>query len=86
MSENAINMFLYIPAYICEEAEKVCSEAVMPYMPSIIEALTKHIGGGILGMQDTLRTQMNSTFTLTNGKVEDIQKVNSCLSRPHLVS
>ncbi|XP_027875640.1 protein Niban-like [Xiphophorus couchianus] len=68
-----------VRAYICEEAEKVCSEAVMPYMPSIIEALTEHIGGGILGMQDTLRTQMNSTFTLTNGKVEDIQKILTSL-------
>ncbi|XP_007565182.1 protein Niban [Poecilia formosa] len=68
-----------VRAYICEEAEKVCSESVMPYMPSIIEALTEHIGGGILGMQDTLRTQMNATFSLTNGKEEDTQKALTSL-------
>ncbi|XP_043990072.1 protein Niban 1-like [Gambusia affinis] len=68
-----------VRAYICEDAEKVCSEAVMPYMPSIIDVITEHIGGGIQGMQDALRTQMNSTFTLTNGNVEDIQKILTSL-------
>ncbi|XP_054889144.1 protein Niban 1-like [Poeciliopsis prolifica] len=65
--------------YICEEAEKVCSESVMPYVPSIIEALNEHIEGGILGMQDTLRTQMNSTLSLTNGNGEDTLKALTSL-------
>ncbi|MEQ2290835.1 hypothetical protein AMECASPLE_007059, partial [Ameca splendens] len=68
-----------VRACICEEAEKVCSESVVPYISSILEALTEHIGPGILGMQDTLRTQMNSAFSLTNGQVEDIKKALTSL-------
>lgn len=64
---------------ISEEAEKVCSESVVPYLSSILEALTEHIGAGILGMQDTLKTQMNSTISLTNGKVEDTEKALTSL-------
>ncbi|KAK5607078.1 hypothetical protein CRENBAI_008062 [Crenichthys baileyi] len=68
-----------VRACICEEAEKVCSESVVPYISSILEALTEHIGPGILGMQDTLRTQMKSAFSLTNGQVEDIKKALTSL-------
>ncbi|XP_037837931.1 protein Niban 1 isoform X2 [Kryptolebias marmoratus] len=63
---------------ICEEAKEVCSESVIPYMSSILEVLTEHIGAGILGMQHTLKTQMNSAFSVTNG-TEDTQKVLSSL-------
>ncbi|KAM4727895.1 protein Niban 1-like [Anableps anableps] len=68
-----------VRACICEEAEKVCRESVVPYMSSILEALNEHIGAGILGMQDTLQTQMNTAFSLTNGKVEDTEKALTSL-------
>ncbi|XP_038127393.1 protein Niban 1-like [Cyprinodon tularosa] len=63
-----------VRACISEEIEKVCSESVVPYLSSILEALNEHIGAGILGMQNTLQTQMNSAFSLTNGKAEDTKK------------
>uniref|UniRef100_A0A3Q0QPR8 Niban 1/2/3 domain-containing protein n=1 Tax=Amphilophus citrinellus TaxID=61819 RepID=A0A3Q0QPR8_AMPCI len=49
-----------VRACVCEEAEKVCSESVAPYMSSILEALTENISAGILGMQRTLHAQMDS--------------------------
>ncbi|KAF7222819.1 protein Niban 1 [Nothobranchius furzeri] len=64
-----------VRACICEEAEEVCGESIVPYMSSILEALTEHIGDGILGMQHTLQTQMSSAFSLTNGKAEGTTKV-----------
>ncbi|KAM4551663.1 protein Niban 1-like [Odontesthes bonariensis] len=68
-----------VRACICEEAEKVCSESVAPYMCSILEALTENIGAGILGMQHTLHTQMDSAFSLTDGRTEETKKVLSSL-------
>ncbi|XP_015236363.1 PREDICTED: protein Niban-like [Cyprinodon variegatus] len=68
-----------VRACISEETEKVCSESVVPYLSSILEALNEHIGAGILGMQDTLQTQMNSAFSLTNGKAEDTKKALTAL-------
>lgn len=53
----------------------MCSESIVPYMSSILQVLTEHIGAGILGMQNTLKTQMNSSFSLTNGGTDDTQKV-----------
>ncbi|XP_035526469.1 protein Niban 1-like [Morone saxatilis] len=64
---------------ICEEAEKVCGEAVAPYMTSILEALTENISAGIQGMQRTLHTQMDSAFTHTNGGTEEMNKALSTL-------
>ncbi|XP_044074760.1 protein Niban 1-like [Siniperca chuatsi] len=68
-----------VRACICEEAEKVCSESVAPYMSSILEALTENISAGIQGMQHTLHTQMDSAFTHTNGGTEETKKALSTL-------
>ena len=68
-----------VPVCIHEEAEKVYSESVAPYMPSILEVLTENISAGILGMQQTLHTQMDSAFTHTNGGTEDTKKVRENL-------
>ncbi|XP_030258564.1 protein Niban 1-like [Sparus aurata] len=59
---------------ICEDAEKVCSECVAPYMSSILEALTEHISAGIQGMRHTLHTRMDSAFTHTNGGTPETKK------------
>ncbi|XP_073347087.1 protein Niban 1-like [Pagrus major] len=64
---------------ICEEAEKVCSECVAPYMSSILEVLTENISAGIQGMQHTLHTQMDSAFTHTNGGTPETKKALSTL-------
>lgn len=64
-----------VPASVCEEAEKVCSESVVPYMSSILEALTENISAGIQQMQNILHTQMDSAFTQTNGGTEETTKV-----------
>ncbi|XP_040000691.1 protein Niban 1-like isoform X2 [Xiphias gladius] len=63
-----------VRACICEEAEKVYSESVAPYMSSILEVLTENLSAGIQGMQQTLRTQMDSVFTHTNGGTEETEK------------
>ncbi|KAM4556778.1 protein Niban 1-like [Fundulus diaphanus] len=68
-----------VRACILGEAEKVCGECVVPYLSSILEALTEHIGAGILGMQGTLRTRMNAAFSLTNEKTEDTKKALTSL-------
>ncbi|XP_029971770.1 protein Niban-like [Salarias fasciatus] len=65
---------------ICEEAEKVCSESVSPYMSSILEVLTEHVSAGVTGMRDTLHSQMNSAFANSNGGAEKLQKALSSLS------
>lgn len=75
---NTLWMFLYVAACILEEAEKVCSESVAPFLSSILEALSENIGSGILGMQETLHTQMDSNFSLTNGGTEETKQVR-CL-------
>ncbi|KAG8013849.1 Protein Niban [Nibea albiflora] len=62
-----------VRACICEEAVKVCSESVAPYMSSILEALTENISAGIQGMRRTLQTQMDAAFT--NGGTGDAKKV-----------
>ncbi|XP_041849579.1 protein Niban 1-like [Melanotaenia boesemani] len=72
-----------VRACIYEEAEKVCSESIGPYLSSILEVLTGNIGAGILGMQHTLRTQMDSAFSLTNGGTEETKKV---LTNLHSIS
>lgn len=64
-----------VPASVCEEAEKVGSESVVPYMSSILEALTENISAGIQQMQNILQTQMDSAFTHTNGGTEETAKV-----------
>ncbi|XP_054452805.1 protein Niban 1-like isoform X2 [Anoplopoma fimbria] len=66
-----------IKACVHEEADKVCSESVAPYMSSILEALTENISAGIQGMQHTLHTQMD--FTHTNGGMEETKKALSPL-------
>ncbi|KAE8291412.1 Protein Niban [Larimichthys crocea] len=66
-----------VRACICEEAEKVCSESVAPYMSSILEALTENISAGIQGMRHTLQTQMDAAFT--NGGTGDTKKALSTL-------
>ncbi|XP_028284159.1 protein Niban-like isoform X2 [Parambassis ranga] len=68
-----------VRACICEEACKVCSECVAPYLSSILDALTENISAGILGMQETLHTQMDSTFSHTNGGTEETKKALSGL-------
>uniref|UniRef100_A0A3P9LD71 Niban 1/2/3 domain-containing protein n=1 Tax=Oryzias latipes TaxID=8090 RepID=A0A3P9LD71_ORYLA len=68
-----------VKACILEEAEKVCSESVAPFLSSILEALSENIGSGILGMQDTLHTQMDSNFSLTNGGTEETKQISSSL-------
>ncbi|KAI3374475.1 hypothetical protein L3Q82_006300 [Scortum barcoo] len=68
-----------VRACVCEEAEKVCSESVAPYMSSILEALTENISTGIHEMQHTLRTQMDSAFTHANGGTEETNKALSSL-------
>lgn len=68
-----LNVCVCVPACICEEAEKVCSESVAPYMSSILEALTENISAGIQGMRHTLQTQMDAAFT--NGGTGDTKKV-----------
>ncbi|XP_070830593.1 protein Niban 1-like [Chaetodon trifascialis] len=68
-----------VRACIHEEAEKVCSESVAPYMSSILEALTENISTGIQGMQRSLHTQMDSAFTHTNGGTGDTKKALSTL-------
>ncbi|XP_063318250.1 protein Niban 1-like [Pelmatolapia mariae] len=68
-----------VRACVCEEAEKVCSESVAPYMSSILEALTENISGGILGMQRTLKTQMDSAFLHKNEGTEETKKALSSL-------
>lgn len=55
----------------------MCSEFVAPYMSSILEALTENISAGILGMQRTLRAQMDSAFSHTNGGREETEKVRA---------
>lgn len=69
---------MYVAACICEEAEKVCSESVAPFLSSILEVMSENIGAGILGMQETLHTQMDSDFSLTNGGMEKTKQVR-CL-------
>lgn len=70
-----------LPECICEDAEKVCSECVAPYMSSILEALTEHISAGIQGMRHTLHTRMDSAFTHTNGGTPETKKVReTCVS------
>ncbi|XP_040911960.1 protein Niban 1-like isoform X2 [Toxotes jaculatrix] len=64
---------------VCEEADKVYSESVAPYMSSILEVLTEHISAGIQGMQKELHTQMDSAFTNTNGGTEETKKALSTL-------
>ncbi|XP_060940598.1 protein Niban 1-like [Limanda limanda] len=68
--------FLEQKVRVCirEEAEKVYSESVAPYMSSLLEVLTENISAGIHGMQHTLHTQMDSAFTHTNGGTEDTKK------------
>ncbi|KAK9539526.1 hypothetical protein VZT92_004627 [Zoarces viviparus] len=66
-----------VKACILEEAERVCSESVAPYISSILEALTENISAGIHGMQHTLHTQMD--FTHTNGGTEETKKALSPL-------
>ncbi|XP_034468896.1 protein Niban 1-like isoform X2 [Hippoglossus hippoglossus] len=68
--------FLEQKVRVCirEEAEKVYSESVAPYMSSILEVLTENISAGIHGMQHTLHTQMDSAFTHTKGGTEDTKK------------
>lgn len=68
-----------VSACVCEEAEKVCSESVAPYMSSILEALTENISGGILGMQRTLKTQMDSAFLHKNEGTQETKKVREDL-------
>ncbi|RVE62013.1 hypothetical protein OJAV_G00173310 [Oryzias javanicus] len=68
-----------VRACICEEAGKVCSESVAPFLSSILEALSENIGAGILGMQETLHTQMDSGFSLTNGGTEGIKQISCSL-------
>ncbi|XP_035489511.2 protein Niban 1 [Scophthalmus maximus] len=59
---------------ICEEAAKVYSELVAPYMSSILEVLTENISASIQGMQHTLHTQMDSALTHTGGGTEETKK------------
>ncbi|XP_068424938.1 protein Niban 1-like [Clinocottus analis] len=66
-----------VKACVREEAEKVCSESVAPYMSSILEALTENISVGIQGMKHTLLTQMD--FTHTDGRTEEAEKALSPL-------
>ncbi|KAK2843969.1 hypothetical protein Q5P01_010628 [Channa striata] len=68
-----------VRACVCDEAEKVCSECVAPYLSSILEALTENISAGIQGMQQTLHTQMDSAFTATNEGLEETKKALSAL-------
>nr|XP_046263698.1 protein Niban 1-like [Scatophagus argus] len=68
-----------VRACICEEAEKVCSESVAPYLSSVLEALTENISAGIQEMQRTLHTQMDSAFTHTNGGTGETKKTLSTL-------
>ncbi|XP_035861098.1 protein Niban 1-like isoform X2 [Sander lucioperca] len=68
-----------VKACLCEEAEKVCSESVAPYISSILEALTENISAGIQGMQHTLHTQMDSAFTHTIGATEETKMALSTL-------
>ncbi|KAF6727678.1 Protein Niban [Oryzias melastigma] len=68
-----------VRACICEEAEKVCSESVAPFLSSILEVMSENIGAGILGMQETLHTQMDSDFSLTNGGMEKTKQISSRL-------
>ncbi|XP_029380046.1 protein Niban-like [Echeneis naucrates] len=63
-----------VRACICEEAEKVYSEAIAPYMSSILEVLTENISAGIQGMRQTLHTQMDSAFKATTGCSEETKK------------
>lgn len=69
----------FVPACICEEAEKVCSESVASYMSSILEALTENISAGIQEMKNTLHKQMDSAFTNTNGGTGETTKVRQSL-------
>lgn len=62
-------------ACVHEEVEKVCSESLAPYMPSILEVLTEHIGEGIQGMRHALHTQMDSALTQTTGGKAGVEKV-----------
>ncbi|XP_026169956.1 protein Niban 1-like [Mastacembelus armatus] len=64
---------------ICEEAEKVCSECISPYLSSILEVLTENISAGIQKMQQILHTQMDSTFRHTNGATEETKMGLSAL-------
>lgn len=64
-----------VPVCICEEAAKVYSELVAPYMSSILEVLTENISASIQGMQHTLHTQMDSALTHTGGGTEETKKV-----------
>lgn len=64
-----------VPACVCEEAEKVCSESVAPYISSVLEVLAENISAGFQGMQHTLRTQMDAGFTHTGGGTEETKKV-----------
>ncbi|XP_068557494.1 protein Niban 1-like [Cebidichthys violaceus] len=66
-----------VKACVLEEAQRVCSESVAPYISSILEALTENISAGIQGMQHTLHTQMD--FTPTNGGTEETKKALSPL-------
>lgn len=71
---------------ICEEAEKVYSESISPYLASILEVLTENISAGIQGMQQTLHSQMDSALKSTNGgsvetkKVRNLKPVNAGFS------
>lgn len=66
-------MTVCVSVCVLEEAERVCSESVAPYMPSILEVLTENISAGIQRMQHALQTQMDSMHT--NGGTEDTNKV-----------
>ncbi|KAK7945370.1 hypothetical protein WMY93_001098 [Mugilogobius chulae] len=42
-----------------EEAERVCSDFISPYMPSVLDALTENIGSALQEMRQTLQSQID---------------------------
>ncbi|XP_068196079.1 protein Niban 1-like isoform X2 [Antennarius striatus] len=68
-----------VRACICEDAEKMCSESVAPYMSTILEVLTENISAGILGMQHTLHSEIDTAFKHTNGTTGETKKALATL-------
>ncbi|XP_065810497.1 protein Niban 1-like [Labrus bergylta] len=63
-----------VRACICEEAEKVFTDSVAPYMSTLLEALTENISAGIQEMQHTLHMQMDFAHKHINGGKEETNK------------
>ncbi|KAJ0059221.1 hypothetical protein NL108_009581 [Boleophthalmus pectinirostris] len=66
-----------IQGCVREEAERVCSEFISPYLPSVLEALTENIGPALKEMRQTLQAQIDSALEEGGGGTQVTKKVSS---------